>query len=560
VLNDLSGLDRQEHTDSHRLAAAVNGFKARLQGAEDEEKKDAILFNSENGEDSHLSMQVNALDQQQKLMEGDEVKHRQELATAAQRQQDVMNVQNIHRQAMMKLAKVQFQSVHYLEGVAGKVVSGESELKNLKERMHGIETGIVGMESTQKAGQNNLARLDAAESHMGQNIFGIQQRAIHDHSALQLEREAQRHVQKASDNVYKQEHDNMHRVDQMEHDVSGGYGNGYGNMAAYQSRIRSLNGDLQVMQSDMASTGTQISAARRKQKQDADQIRGDLAHDQRELMRTAKRGAELDNTIHTEERFENTYSASAADETNQLHDDEKRLEEEAKKAAWMRKHADGLDLGGLTNGITALKQKEDSAVEMAKNYQRGVDQSRKRAEAIHKAEAVAGKDLDEMRTDNATISKEIRNLGRDEDAFEDHLQPLAADLQEAKNTFNGKLQQLSQKVQGSGIDAQVQTLSTEQNSKQEEVGSLNNGLKNEDKVMMKVEHKNDQSKSMDETLEDHQKRLKENVDAIEAQAQQAATNIHILAGGLLVFVLASAALHNMWRGKIEELDKNLVAS
>merc|ERR1719379_2068750 len=111
-------------------------------------------------------------------MEANEVKHRQELALAAQRQQDVMNVQKLHRQAMMKLAKVQFQSVKYLEGVAGKVVQGENDLKMLNNRMHGIETGIVGLEAQQKAGDNTLARLDAAESHMGQNIFSVEQRSI----------------------------------------------------------------------------------------------------------------------------------------------------------------------------------------------------------------------------------------------------------------------------------------------------------------------------------------------------------------------------------------------
>merc|ERR1719428_2713166 len=113
-----------------------------------------------------------------------------------------MNVQKVHRKAMMKLAKVQFQSVGYLEGVSAKVVEGENDLKTLQGHMHKIENGIVGLESQEKSGDNDLARLHAAEAHMGQSIFNVQQRSIHDHSALRLEEEAQARVQKASESIY----------------------------------------------------------------------------------------------------------------------------------------------------------------------------------------------------------------------------------------------------------------------------------------------------------------------------------------------------------------------
>ena len=63
--------------------------------------------------DSQLSTQVASLRQQARLMQKHEINQKQGLMQAAQRQQDVMNVQNLHRQAMLKLAKVQYQSVEY---------------------------------------------------------------------------------------------------------------------------------------------------------------------------------------------------------------------------------------------------------------------------------------------------------------------------------------------------------------------------------------------------------------------------------------------------------------
>jgi len=559
VLNDLSGLDRQEHSDSEHLASAIGGFQARIKGAEDQERRDSILFNSEAGQDRQLNTEVSGLAQQERLMEGNEIKQKQDLMQASQRQQDVMNVQNIHRQAMLKLAKVQYQSVQYLEGVAGKVVQGETDLKTLQGRMHGIETGIVDMEGKQKASENNLQRLDAAEAHMAQNVFGVEQRSIHDHSALKLEQEAQGHVQKASDSVYHQEEDNLHRMDQMEHAVHGGFGEASfeHNMPAMQSRMRQLKGDLQVIQSDEEATRTQISAMGRKEEQDVQQIRGDLSHDQAELMRTAKKGADLDSSIHSAERMEHEYGESVHEEEHELESDEHRLEDEGKHAASMSKTADGMDVESVKNDVAGVGQKAAAATTMAQNYWKGVEHAKAEEQRIEGAMATAGKDLGDLNKDKVSMENEITSLSKEEQAFQDKRQgEFERNLEAAENKIDIKIKGM-QKLAGPGIDNQVHQLENQQTQKQEEVGALNNGIKTEKGVMDKVEKKNDESKEMDQTLEDHQRRLKENVDAIEAQAQQAATNIHILAGGLLVFVLISAVLHNMWRGKIDELDKDL---
>jgi hypothetical protein len=558
VLNDVSGLDRQEHADAQRLSSAVNGFQSRIAGAESQERKDNILLNRETDDDSRLNTEVTALRQQEHLMQGDEIKHRQELATAAQRQQDVMDVQKLHRQAMMKLAKVQFQSVKYLEGVAGKVVQGENDLKMLNQRMHGIETGIVGLEASQKSGSNALARLDAAESHMGQNIFGIEQRSIHDHSALRLEQEAQNHVQKASDSVYHQEEANLKRVDGMEHQMAGGYGASFQrSLPAFQSRMRTLKGDIQVMQADEEATRTHIGAIEHQEQQDSHQIRGDLSHDQAELMRTAKRGAELDRSIHDAERIERGYNESAAEEEHELYEDQHRLTDEDRRAAAMAHEADGMDVDRVKNDVTGVSQKAQTAAQMAQDYYKGVKDATAQEERIHAAEGVTTSDLKDLDKDNTTFTDQIAGLEKEESDFEDITEGgLEKKMHDAEQGITIKMQKLS--ASATNPDDTITKLSTEQQVKQEEVTAVQDGVKTEEAVIEKVDDKNDESKTMDETLEEHQKRLKDNVDAIEAQAEKAAQNIHILAGGLLVFVLVSAVLHNMWKTKIEDIKKELI--
>eukprot|EP00746_Dinoflagellata_sp_MGD_P161894 gnl/MRDRNA2_/MRDRNA2_89213_c0_seq1.p1 gnl/MRDRNA2_/MRDRNA2_89213_c0~~gnl/MRDRNA2_/MRDRNA2_89213_c0_seq1.p1 ORF type:complete len:2044 (+),score=572.84 gnl/MRDRNA2_/MRDRNA2_89213_c0_seq1:99-6230(+) len=557
VLNDVSGLDRQEHSDAQRLNSAVHGFQARIQGAESQERKNGILLNREDSDDSRLRTEVNGLRQVETLMQGDEIKHRQELATAAQRQQDVMDVQKLHRQAMMKLAKVQFQSVKYLEGVAGKVVQGENDLKTLNQRMHGVETGIVGLEAQQKAGDNTLARLDASESHMGQNIFSVEQRSIHDHSALRLEEEAQGHVKKVASSVYYAEKHNYHSVDQMEHQIAGGYGSAsfQRSLPQFQARLRSLKGDVQVLQSDAMADRTHINAIEHQEKQDAAQIRGDLSHDQAELMRTAHRGQDLDRSIKDEERIERGYSQNAAEEEHEMAADQRRLEEEGRKAAAMRKEADGMDVERVKNDVTGVSQKAATATEMAKNYYKGVESAKQQEARIRAAESQTAADYKDIRTDNHTFSEQIAGLEKEETHFMETQKALEQKMHESENKISVKIEGM-QKL-ASNPDQQVSSLSNQQQTHQEEVAALDNGIQTEDKVIDKIEEKNNASKTLDKTLEEHEKRLNENVDAINEMEKQAATNIHILAGILLVFVLGSAVLHNMWHGRIEVLKKEL---
>merc|ERR1719160_343368 len=116
---------------------------------------------------------------------------------------------------------------------------------------------------------------------------------------------------------------------------------------------------------------------------------------------------------------------------------------------------------------------------MAKNYEKAFNHAKEQEEKIHKAEVVSEKDLDDLKKDNSTFPKEIAGLSKEMNDFETKRQEkLKESIDGAEKKINIKIESM-QKLAGPGIEGEVKTLNKEQNSKQNEVNSINNGIKQE---------------------------------------------------------------------------------
>jgi len=563
ILNNVKAASTLSHTEAVALQSAMGGFDARLSGLSETEKHDQAMLAQLHGSDNHLGAQVHALSSTEELLTTSEANHRAAIGLLGTRQNEVKQVQNRHHDALVKLAQAAHVGVGYLEDVANKAVKNERSLEDASHQLGMHEHDLVDMSQAEHGQNAHLQQLKGHEEHIGEQVYTLEQGAIHDQTAMELEKKAQAHIEGAATAIAAQGQEHLHEVERLNNDILGDGKGGVPIGADYpglKGELAEAKDELKDVEHDQNRLNGTVENLAHTQEEDEKHVLDNINGVSNSISTAAHDGQQIQDAMEEEGNAMNM--ANQTMEQNAAEVD--RAKADLDKAAGKASALDGeskdqeAQMRNESQELTKLTQDAASTAQMAEDGHKEVENLEAHAGAVQ------DKLAHEQGLANDIINKAApefkEKLAHVEDEEESVRQKQADQVDEMNNivkktTF--KIQKLAAAATQGKPTAEESLKEVEQaeKSNQEQLQGVNEGVAGQTDAINNINDKNLKSEQNEKDLEAHEKKIVQNDEAIEENENTVAGKIHFLSAAFVLVVVGFAILHNRWREKITQIEK-----
>lgn len=562
TLTGLNSLSKMDHAQIAGIQGQVNSLGAGISHLGSQEATLQSALDVEGTDESNLGAKLSALGRGETDLVSSEAKDRDDISKLAINQEQIKQVQNTHHEGLRGLSAALKKNVAYVTEVANKALTNEKAISKLDAQLARDQQDESAVEQGARSEANRTEMLKGHISQYNSQLDNVEHRERDDSRELRAEiRDQQQFVNKISQaEAYElQMKDKMNHVEGELKSQSGAgempkkFNNLKGDLTDVMSKLQAVKG----MEASDEQALQQFEAKEASDKASMDGARAQMGGEISQLNRAdGTLGASL---TKDREDLNNVISQS-----HHLDDEAKDLESQLSTemntakgiSSTLKNERHTLDSAGEVLGMEG-KQVTD----LTKNTQR-IDAE---AQQIAQTSSADKKNADGLEKNLVNIEQQKQHLDEETAGLTKEGAKILtqqdkeyAKIGEVKNRVNTKIKNLQMQmlsVPSNDAQKEMKSIESKQKATDSELSEVDRKLDKGSKDVSKERQHNDMLQKHEEALEKNEKALAKADEQLEANAKKAQASIHIFTVVLVIIVLVFGSLHNMWRGKLQELAK-----
>eukprot|EP00746_Dinoflagellata_sp_MGD_P162139 gnl/MRDRNA2_/MRDRNA2_89564_c0_seq1.p1 gnl/MRDRNA2_/MRDRNA2_89564_c0~~gnl/MRDRNA2_/MRDRNA2_89564_c0_seq1.p1 ORF type:complete len:1899 (+),score=586.83 gnl/MRDRNA2_/MRDRNA2_89564_c0_seq1:88-5784(+) len=564
TLAGLSSLSKMDAAQVGGLSGQVSNLGSRVGHLTLAESRLGSSLNMEGTREGKLSAELAALSRGEGDLASSESKDKEDVAKLVQNQEQIKQVQNTHHDGLKGLSGALKKNVQYVQEVASKALKNEKGIGQLDAQLARDLQSESAVEQGARSQANQTELLRGHISQYNAQLDNVEHRNRQDSRALKADiREQQKFV----NSISQAEQYELQMKDKMAHVEQGLHAPNLGGAAEMGAKFNGLKSDLKGVMRNLqnvkgmeAQDARSLAAFEASESQDRHSMEAAQSQMGGEMSQLTQAQSSLSGELAHNRQDLNGFIATEHHLTQQERHLETEVSDAMGQAQGINKNLHSqqrtLDsasqvLGMEGNQITALTRNTERADEDAKHLEQMANQDKHEADRLESG---------------------IRNLEQQKEHFDEQTASLTkngADILSWQDQFYGKIGNFKTRVKtkitglkmqmlGEPSEAgttQLNNVAEGQHTTAKKLNAANSAVDSANTEKAKVAEEETSLEARQQNLEAWQKKTAEADEQLEKNEAVAQHSIHIFSGVLVIIVVVFGGLHNMWHGKIKDLEK-----